>query len=329
MSKAHRDSLTSYLDKPKGVYCRVTDEANMPRDKWGRIADFCVDPNSTNDRMNFGRFYETFLNDASFHLTRRIKEELNIQKNLSEHQIFANLVNNEQKAKEALDLYLQFISMINATSASYIEQQDFEVQMKHLAYQLKSDYIYKYTPPEMIGEGEDQGSFYGITKQIKNSQFNPPRDSVTYIGLNGKEVKTFEPVRISSIYVILLEKIGDDGASVSSGKLQHFGILSQLTRSDKYGSPTRINPTRAYGETEVRIVTSYCGREAIAEVMDRNNSPSTHKAICENILNAEKPTNIDNLVDRQKIPLGGARPIQFTSHLLYCFGTKFAYTDEI
>jgi hypothetical protein len=76
-------------------------------------------------------------------------------------------------------------------------------------------------------------------------------------------------------------------------------------------------------------VTSYCGREAIAEVMDRNNSPSTHKAICENILKADNPANIDNLVDRQQIPLGGARPIQFTSHVLYCFGTKFAYTDEI
>jgi hypothetical protein len=127
---------------------------------------------------------------------------------------------------------------------------------------------------------------------------------------------------------MLLEKIGDDLAAVSSARLQHFGILSQITKADRNALPIRNQPVRVNGETEGRIFVSYAGPLAVAEIMDRNNNPFTHKHIVWNILKADNPSNIDVAVDRKLISLGNAKPLQLVNHIAYCGGWKFKYSKE-
>ena len=76
----------------------------------------------------------------------------------------------------------------------------------------------------------------------------------------------------------------------------------------------------------MRILVSYIGDEFVSEMMDRNNNPATHKQIIENLLSAEKPTNIDNLVDRSVHPFGGAKPVQLVNHILQVSGVEFQYS---
>ena len=125
--------------------------------------------------------------------------------------------------------------------------------------------------------------------------------------------------------MMLLEKIGDDWASVSSGRLQHFGVLSPMTKNEKYSMPFRNSPVRTIGETEGRIFVSYCGREAVAEMMDRNNSPVTHKAVVNSILTSTHPSNIDVAVDRNIIQLGASKPLAIMNHISLCAGWKLKH----
>ena len=151
---------------------------------------------------------------------------------------------------------------------------------------------------------------------------------VTYLGDSGKVVTTLENIRIAPVYMILLEKIGDTWSAVSSGKIQHFGVLSQLTKNDKFNKPARNQAVRGAGEAEVRVFISYIGTKFVVEMMDRNNNPTTHKLIVNKILSADKPTNIDNLVDRKIHPFGGNKPVQLVNHILQVSGIKFKYSPH-
>ena len=62
-----------------------------------------------------------------------------------------------------------------------------------------------------------------------------------------------------------------------------------------------------------------------AELIDRNNNPEVHKEIVRNILAAPQPTNIEEVVDRKRFPLGYCKPLQIAKHLAYCSGYSFRY----
>jgi hypothetical protein len=136
------------------------------------------------------------------------------------------------------------------------------------------------------------------------------------------------PVRVGSVYFMLLEKIGNDWSSVSSGRLHHFGFLAPVSRGDKYSEPIRNQPVRANGEAETRIIVSTAGQRALAEIMDRNGSPVSHQAVVESILRADRPTNVDLAVDRNVVPLGGSKPLQLLEHITYCAGWTFKYISS-
>ena len=182
-------------------------------------------------------------------------------------------------------------------------------------------WIYLFLPTDNEPESMD------IIRQLEK-HYRPTYGPVSYIGNSGKQVVTKNPVRIASLYIMLLEKIGDAWSAVSSGKLQAFGILSQLTKADKFSQPVRNQAVKGIGETEGRILVSYAGPLLVAELMDRNNNPTTHKEIVLNLLRAPVPTNIPNLVDRTKTPYGGAKPIQLVAHIAECGGWRHVYHSK-
>jgi hypothetical protein len=75
----------------------------------------------------------------------------------------------------------------------------------------------------------------------------------------------------------------------------------------------------------VRIGVSYAGPKIMADILDRNNNPFTHKHILETLLRAEKPTALHSVVDRNQVPLGGSKPLQLVRHVAQCGGWKFVY----
>ena len=302
----------------KGVICKIAEPDEMPFDEAGNRADLVLDGNSKISRMNLGGLYEPYINAAARDVVKHIKRSFGL--NEKEVKIsYDKLIENKDLFQKVKDYLLGFYAIVSPKMYDKFAPMDVNLMAHHFKSIIKEG-IYIYYPTDNDPEGID------IVTKIEKF-YKPTYGPLTYKTENGY-VKTDKPIRIGSTYIMLLEKIGDDLAAVNSAKLQHFGILSQLTKADRNSQPLRNQPVRANGETEGRILASCAGPYAVAEIMDRNNNPFTHKHIVWNILKADKPTNIINVVDRKIIGLGNAKPLQLVSHIAFCGGWKFKYVKE-
>jgi hypothetical protein len=310
----------------KGVICRIEKPENMPIDENGNRADIVMDDASTIGRMNLGRLYEQYLGAAARDVTARMMAMLGIQKMPTQRTALKKITElfntNEAAVITAYNYILGFYKIVSSRQYVFYSKLNDSERLEHLA-ELMCDGIYLYFPIE------NEKETHNIVKEIEGSeQYVPTFGPVSYVGNSGNRVTTKTPVRIGPLYMMLLEKIADDWSAVSTGKLQHFGVLSPIIRSEKYSYPFRNSPVRAIGETEGRIFAGYCGTEAIAEMMDRNNNPTTQKAMVKQILAADRPSNIDNTVDRDVIPYGGAKPLQLLKHISLVTGFQPVYEPE-
>jgi DNA-directed RNA polymerase beta subunit len=309
----------------KGVICKICEPWQMPVDAHGNRADIVMDPNSTVSRMNMGRLYEQYINACARDVRRTIGMQLGIDLE-DKARIFRRLTEvdatNPQLIDQSWDYLMGYYKIVSPRTYNWFMSGEYrKTRIDHLEKILKH-FIYTYLPTENEPEPEQ------MIAELE--QYYPPLfSSVTYVGNSGRRVITKLPVRIGSMYILLLEKIADDWTAVSSGKTQHFGVLSQVTNSNKYTGPIRTQAVRAVGEAEVRIYVSYAGERVTAEILDRNNNPTTHRYMVQQLLVAPKPTNITNLVDRNIIPLGQSRPLQMVKHIIQCGGSKFVYKSML
>lgn len=305
----------------KGVLVQILEDHEAPVDADGNVADIITDPYSTISRMNIGRKYEQYINAASRDLVKHIRSTMGIavDEKYPDMKVQDIYYNSPQAVLKIFDYLNAYYRICSPRMADGMMKFSDEEKVGHLKYVVKNG-IYLYIPTDNPIEVVD------MLKGIKE-HFNPIWTPVTYIGNSGKKRTTKDNIRIGSMYIMLLEKTGDDWGAVSSAKFQHFGIPSKLTKADKYSAPTRHQPVRGIGETEGRLLASYVGSIGTAEIMDRNNSPITHKLVVESIINADYPTNIPVAVDRSKHPLGGVKPLQLVKHIGYCAGWRFKFNS--
>ncbi len=229
----------------------------------------------------------------------------------------------EQVVNEAFAYLYHFYKIISPIQASWFDEGKIEAtKVEYLAEIIEIGKIGLFIPTDNQPMSEE------IVMALEEN-YKPVYGPVTYVGNSGRTTTTVKNVRVGSVYMMLLDKTTNDASAVSSGKLQHFGVLSQVTKGDKYSKPDRNQATRVIGEAEGRIMVSYIGPWFMAEVMDRNNNPKTHKSMVEKILRSLTPSNIDNLVDRKEIPFGGHKPLQLLKHLLQCSGIKYVYKPYV
>ena len=154
------------------------------------------------------------------------------------------------------------------------------------------------------------------------------RGPVWYRGMSGNESVTTNDIMIANTYMVLLEKTGGDWSGVASARHQHYGLPAKLSKQDKYSQPSRANPVRIFGEAEVRLTTTATTGDVVSEMLEMSNSPGAHKNVVENILRAEYPSNIEEVLDRGVIPYGSNRSQVFVAHALQCAGIEFVYVDH-
>jgi len=305
----------------KGVITKIEEPHNMPVDADGNRADIVMDSGSVVSRMNIGRLYEQYIGGACVSVQKKLKEMLGFDRNASINESLVTdvLSTNGVLFNQVKDYLFGFYQICSPKQYEYCIKGSVEEQLVHLTSCI-SDKVYLYMPTDNAPETSD------IIRQLE--QHYPQCYGPVEYGIGNTKIITDEPIRVAPLYMLMLEKIGDEWSSVSSAKLHHFGILASRTKSDKTTKPYRHTPVRTIGETEGRIYVSYCGREAAAEMMDRSNSPVTHRHIVENILKADKPTDIQHVIDRDKVPLGNCKSLQLIKHILLCSGTKMAYKSR-
>ncbi len=308
----------------KGVVCKIAEPHEMPVDSDGNRADLIMDRASTVNRMNPGRLYEQYLGCACRDIMKSIKGKMydgaDYSKMEMEDLIEYIKSNHYHHFQEHIGTVLKFYGIVSPKQFEFYSGLPEPELLKHFCSVLKKG-IYLYFPPD------NPVNTIEVVKEIEKS-FDLTYGPVSYIGYSGKLCVTKRPIRIGPMYFLLLEKIGDDWSSLSSGKLQHFGILSPVIKSEKYSYPWRNTGVRTIGETEGRLFVSYCGPKALSEMMDRSNSPMTHRNVVYNILSADKPGNIEYAVDRNLIPLGNSKPLQLMNHIFFCNGFRYVWEPE-
>lgn len=311
----------------KSVIVDIWDDADMPTDENGNVADIIMDGDSTVKRMNVSRMYEQYINAASRDLTDNIRKQFGFDKNMPKDiQIrgFSTDKNKENLYVESfnkLKRYYEIISPKMHATIKELESKDVSY-FKHHVNSILDDGIYLWIPTD------NPVNLVEMIKSIRN-EFPAHFGPITYRGRSGNLVKTVTPILIGSLYVMLLEKTGSEWSAVSSAKLQHFGIPAKLSNSDKHSTPVRGSPVRILGESEVRLFCSTVGGDTTMEILDQSNNPLIHKRIFTNILLSEYPTKIKSIIDRKEFPRGKSRALVYMKHTLQCAGIKFTNEGSI
>ena len=295
----------------------------MPVDKNGNRADVIIYGGSTIKRTNFGRMYEHFINAASRDLLHRLRKAWGIDPHMvpTRHQL--NSVQDSDNfalVEWSWALLMGYYAIVAPLQYDMMETHPDTRQ--HIKSVL-ADGIYLYVPPNNPVDN------LAMANALKNSEYCPDLGPVTYIDNAGREVTTEENVLIGGLYMILLEKTGEDWSGVASVKTQHFGVPAKLNNHDKQTTPGREAPVRGLGESETRSFVTVVGPKPTMELLDQSNNPESHREAVRTLLNARTPSAIEQIVNREKVPLGGSRPVGFVHHLLNCRGLKFTYRPDI
>lgn len=307
----------------KGVICKVMPRALMPRDKWGNVCDVCIFGGSTMRRSNYGRIYEHGFGAASRDLAQRLRVELGLER-------FGKVQDRDLNACDKFrdNAWIEYAFAELQEFYSHITVDMHEIlkghpdKRKYVGQVLKDGFSYIYSPIE------DEVHLPKAMTSLINSRFCPNYDTVTYTDQAGNFRETKDKVLIGPLYMMLLEKIGDDWSSVASVKVQQFGLPSKLNNSDRASTPGRETAIRSFGESETRSYNCTVGPEPTLELLDQTNNPQSHNAVVNSILVNEFSSNIERAVDREAIPYGNSRPVNLMDHLMECAGFSMEYAPS-
>lgn len=309
----------------KSVVVEVVDDDDMPVDENGIVADIVVDPNSRWNRETPASPIEMVVAAAGRDLGKRIQETFGFDKNiqLREEEVSDAVYTPENRdlVEAAYAELMEFYKVVapfqyeDMSSADYTKNP--EHKYDHVASVLLDHLygLYLYMPTDNPVSTPD------VIREIKK-RWPPFITPVRFRGRDGKMKVTREPMLIAPSYYINLEKTAEDSwMAASSAKCNVFGTTARLSNNDKYDSPGRQSSIRV-GESEYRSEAAACGGEAIADQKDASNNPIAHKFVLRRLLTHPTPTDVDEVLDRKVVPVGGHRPLAYMRHMFECSGKQ-------
>ena len=315
----------------KGVLVGIWSDHMMPVDENGNVAHVIADSGSGSHRMIYGRFYEHFLSSAQRDVTKRICHILDIvppamANDLNEKprtwidkDYIARI--DQKKVSRAWKYLMSFYSEVSRKQFKFFKKNS-HYRNAHLAYICQSG-IYLNIPVDSMRQMPT------IVRRVQR-RFKPTYGPVYFKrDENSPYELTHGKIRIAEIYLYLLDKTPEDGfSSVAFGRLGHFGLLAPITKTEKFSRPVKQSASKTHGETEARSCAAYAGDEAVAEIFDRANTPSTQLAIARAVADAPYPTNIDKIVDRHEHPYGNLKTMQLLESMNAVAGMSITYVPE-
>lgn len=315
--KPNRGFKLTDLSASKGVVCLILPDKDMPRDKFGNVADVISDGvSSTVSRMNLGRVYEAYMGAYSRDNRQRLINAL--------HQQYGpNFLETmpDEGYTYARDFLRTFHSFINSESLSFIDSLssiDFRKYLKEVVQ--RGLFIFYPT--------DNEYNIIDVVENIEASPLKPNMGKMTYTdGLN-RTVETKDELLMGVMYIMFLDKIANTHSAVSSAKVNNFHFPTKGTNQDKVQTPHSYTPGKFLAETENRILASYTSNKAVADMMDLALNPNTHKSLYRGIL--EDPTPFSNRfkIDRTSIRYGSTKSLQVQQHIFAAAGFCIKSTEQ-
>lgn len=285
----------------------------MPQTLDGSIkADIVMEPASVVSRLNVSRLYEQYFCGMSRKTQQLIKDAIGVKQG---HEYTTEEIN---KGFEILLGLLKIIGTEQYDAYAALTSEESKREIIHECVHKEVYILYRVSSKK---------GAYQIVKEARNSIYAPVYGPVRFNTGHGVKI-SHRDVLIAPTYNVLLNKVANDIMSTSSSKLNHYGLPITVGNNARYRMPYKESSLKNLSETEVRLFTSYAGRKAIAELKDRATSLTTHEAIYKNILEAEYPTNIDDVVGRDKIGYSGGASMELIYNIFNCAGVSIDYVDE-
>lgn len=323
ISSINIGSKLTDLTGAKGVVVEIRPDHLMPVDAAGNIADLITDPTSISSRMNIGRLYEQYFNASSRHTKKLVIDFIQSLDTVMDPLELLEIMTPKETIA-AFDIVLGLLKIIDTEQyvgyANLVKTNNI-YSIKEILHEIVTKELFIYY------KVSSKKKAYQIVTELRDTIYAAPI-SKSFFNKNGTIVAGKSDMFIAPMYIMLLFKTGDEYLSVASAKTNHYNFPIGVSKNAKNRLPWRSSPTKILSETESRLVASYTSRLALAELKDRANSIDTHRIIYSNILNADKPTNIDVIVDRDKHPYGTDAGIQLIDNIFNCAGIELAYTPE-
>lgn len=247
------------------------------------IADVIMDPSSLVSRMNVGRIYEQYFNAMSRKTQFEIKQAMGGVKPIDQY--------SNKDIDNGWNVLLGLLKLIGTEQyTDYAKITDIETK-KIILKECIEEEVY------ILYRVSSERRPYQVVLDSKGTIYEPTITNISIPTPEGVKISK-ERIMIAPIYTILLCKTADSFLSVAGAKLNHFGFPIGVGSATRDYLPWRASPTKILSETECRLYNSYVSRKAIAELKNRANNIDVHKDIYRNILNADNPTNIDTVYDR-------------------------------
>lgn len=300
----------------KGVVCLILPDNQMPVDELGNVADVISDNNSTISRMNIGRSYEGYLGAMS-------RDNRHALKNYLTKTYGPDFIRTMPQAgfdyarKYLRDIY----EIINSESVQFIDSLNHEEFVAHLDKTVTKE-LFLFYPPD------NENNIVDVIDRFDQTPYKPYLGKVTYTDGMGRRVTTKEDIRMLRMYIMFLEKIGNTYSAVSSSKVNNFGFPVKGTNIDKVRYPHSLTPGKILAETENRILLSYAGAKAAADMMDLALNTNTHKALYRSQLEGLVPFTNRYHINRNDILYGETKSLQVLKHIFAAAGFCIANTNE-
>lgn len=307
----------SDLNGSKGVIVGVWDDDKMPYTMINGhkvIADIIMDPSSVVSRMNPGRIYEMYFNAISRKTQSEIRKVMGGIKPILKYT-----------KKEIEDGWMILLGLLKILGTEQFTEYS-KLTNQHDILEILDECLTKEV--FIYYKISSDKKPYEIVNEVKGTIYEPEINNIILPRDNGEEKITKQPSMIAPLYTILLGKTAESYLSVSSAKVNHFGLPIGVGANTRNYLPYRSSPTKVLSETETRLYLSYVGRLGTIELKDRANSIPTHEAVYDKILKAEQPTNISNVVDRSTTPYGNDSTLDHINNIFNSAGLDITYSTE-
>lgn len=294
-------SKSTDLAGGKGVNGQNRPTELMPEDDWGVRVDIVMSDNAVLRRTNFNRPFEAYMGAAA----RDVRIDVLDMLDKGEYDV----------------AWYYLTEFFNCASPEYydkiLEAYDTEQRQRDFLDSLYEKKIRIWFPLHTRKPTD-------IAERDVERNFPPRRSRLKIYNDDGSWQYTEKEFIIGEIYIMRLQQTGREFSAVAAAKFQAFGTIATPHAKDKVMSPCSEKPIKFAGNSETRYLGAYTGDDALfAEIHDLANNPMVQYEIIENIINAPEPTNIDEVIDREKYPLGNNRVMSFVDAIFECDGVKF------
>lgn len=282
----------------KGVICGILPRSKMPKDEFGNVADVVQYGQSVWARQNKDQLDEMFTNAAARDISIDCRE----------------MWARGESKRAIYDYLLEFYEIVMPDKYDFLAAYNEADMNRHVDLVIEEG-IYLYIAPDNY--------WIGDTSYNEIMALRPPNMStVTFQDIvTLPPVTTREKVLFGQKEMTVLEKIHFGSMAVSMPYPNGYGIPCPLNRAAKAMMPTNRQSSRAVGATEYRTLTGALNDTTPQDIVDIAVNPAAGREAIERRYESETPFLEENLIDREKYPIGTDRPALFFKHIMACMGT--------